>query len=315
MARLVVNTKGMAHEEWLKNRDNGIGGSDAAAIAGASQYKSPVMVYMEKMGLYKQEVSGESAYWGNTLEAVVRKEFIKRYNAEIDAEYKAEGIKLYKSARVQQRHAIFAHDEHDFMRANVDGLIFCPRKGLGIFEAKTANQFLSDEWAGDDVPNQYYIQVQHYMAVMGLSYAYIAVLIGAQKYKHYYIERDEEFITYLINIESNFWNNHILTKIPPEMSGLDAEKSMLTSLYPNSYEPETPLQLSNEACIWLDKVEEYKNAEKVAKESKTKYENMIKDELKEVEVAFAGPHKITWKTAKNGQRRFTYKLGKVEVVK
>jgi putative phage-type endonuclease len=312
MAKLIINTKDMEFSDWLKNRNNGIGGSDAAAIAGASKYKSPVIVYMEKLGLYKQEVAGEAAYWGNTLESLVRKEFTKRYNQEIAAEYEAEGINLYKLARVQQRHAIFAHDEHDFMRANVDGLIFCPRKGLGVFEAKTANQFLADEWAGDDVPNQYYIQVQHYMAIMNVNYAYIAVLIGGQKYKHYYIERDEEFITYLINIESNFWNNHIVTKIPPEMSGIDAEKTMLGAMYPNSIDDE-PINLPSGFIDNILTIEDAKKQIDELKKIQVKNENIIKDTMKEVEMAFIGPHKITWKTAKNGQRRFTYKLGKMEV--
>ncbi|WP_407635573.1 YqaJ viral recombinase family protein, partial [Effusibacillus pohliae] len=36
----------MSREEWLRQRRRGIGGSDAAAIAGLSRYKSRIQVYL-----------------------------------------------------------------------------------------------------------------------------------------------------------------------------------------------------------------------------------------------------------------------------
>lgn len=38
------------HEKWLKTRDIGIGGSDAAVIMGLNSYKSPYQLWMEKPG-------------------------------------------------------------------------------------------------------------------------------------------------------------------------------------------------------------------------------------------------------------------------
>lgn len=304
MPKVVVNTKGMEYEEWLKLRDKGIGGSDAAAIAGVNPYKSPIVVYMEKLGLYKQPPAGEAAYWGNTLEPIVRKEFVKRINKERDEQGKPH-------IRVTQRHALFAHDKYDFMRANIDGLIHCPIMGKGILEIKTANAFSTDEWQGDDVPNQYYIQVQHYFEVMDIDWGYIAVLIGGQKYKHYFIERDREIGKYLIEIESNFWHNHVEKRIPPVVDGSDSTTEMFKVLYPTSID-ETVIELPYEAKEWAEKVEEYKEQQKALKELQQEFENKIKAVMKENEVAFAGPHKITWKTNKNGQRRFNIKLNSVK---
>jgi predicted phage-related endonuclease len=313
MPNVIAETANMSREEWLKFRLDGIGGSDAAALAGANPYKSPIVTYMEKVGLYDPPEPGEAAYWGNVLEDVVAKEFEKRYNEEMHEHYKekntgyAAGIKI--GARVQRRNAIFAHDKHDFMRANIDRLIFCPVKGKGLLEVKTANQFLNDEWAGEDIPNQYYIQKQHYLEVMNIDWGYMAVLIGGQKYKHYYIERDREVGKYLVDLEHNFWNNHVLAKIPPEIDGADSTTEMYKILYPQSYEAELPLELGSEAEGWVQLVEGWKNEKKEAENKQREFENKIKDVMKDNEVAFAGPHKITWKTAKNNQRRFTIKLG------
>lgn len=306
MPKLIANTAKMSESEWLELRKSGIGGSDAASIAGINKWASPVVMYMEKLGLYERKAAGEAASWGNILEPVVREHFKKAVNEE-----RAEqGLSPLK---VVHRMAIFAHDEHDFIRTNLDGLCYCEELGKGIVEIKTASEYLKEEWEGEDVPNSYFIQVQHNMLVMNVNYAYLAVLIGGNKYKHYFIERDQELIDYLINIESNFWNNHILTKIPPEMDGSDSTKEMLNTLYSESVEPEIPITLPSESNRWLEVIEECKTMIKNTKEKQTKYENMIKDEMKESETAFVGPHKVTWKANKNGTRLFKYKLAKAEV--
>lgn len=310
MPKVIAKTANMDHREWLGTRSKGVGGSDAAAIAGANPYKSPIVLYMEKVGLYKGPEPGEAAYWGNTLEAVVADEFLKRYINEHMEQFNSLG----NMPKVMRQNKLFAHSEYDFMRANIDRLIVCPIRGKGILEVKTANQFLADEWVGEDVPNQYYIQLQHYLEVMDLNYGYIAVLIGGQRYKHYFIERDREVGKMLIEIESNFWNNHVLIGIPPEMDGADSTTEMMKILYPQSYDY-PPLELGNGAEEWLIKLDLVKKLLDEAKEEKQTWENKLKDLIRDNEVAFAGPHKITWKTDKRGQRRFTYKLNAIKEAK
>lgn len=305
MPRLIANTANMPREEWLKLRKEGIGGSDASAVAGANKYSSPVMVYMDKLDFHipeKPDRVMEAAHFGNVLEPVVREEFKRRLNSERE-ENGLEPIKLI------HRQAIFAHDEYDFIRTNLDGIIYCPDRGRGVFEAKTAHYMLREEWEGEDVPNQYYIQVQHNMMVMNVEYAYLAVLIGGNTYKHYYIERDQEFIDYLISIEKAFWENHILQRIPPEMSGHDAEKDMLRDQYPQSEHSEGYITNLPDGCIqMIEAVDAAKEAEKRMKTESTKWENEIKAIMGTTEQAYAGNHRITWRTSSNGQRRFTYKL-------
>ena len=43
-----ISTMGMEHEEWLRLRKGGIGGSDAGAVCGLNLYRSPMAVYWEK---------------------------------------------------------------------------------------------------------------------------------------------------------------------------------------------------------------------------------------------------------------------------
>lgn len=68
MAVVFANTNEMSHEEWLSARRNGIGGSDASAIAGLNKWKSPIAVYLEKTGQAPEEsMNSEAAYWARCL--------------------------------------------------------------------------------------------------------------------------------------------------------------------------------------------------------------------------------------------------------
>ena len=159
-ANVLVSTGNLPYEDWLEYRKQGIGGSDAAVVCGISRYKSPVELWMEKTGQLPSQETGEAAYWGNLLESLVREEFTKRT-----------GISVTKPS------ALYQSGEHPFMLANVDGLCEDPVHGPCIFEAKTASAYKAGEWE-DAIPDEYMIQIQHYMAVTGYQGAYIAVLIG-----------------------------------------------------------------------------------------------------------------------------------------
>lgn len=303
--RLIANTAKMEHEDWLKLRKEGIGGSDAAAIAGVSKYASPYMVFWDKLDKFVQDKPDhviESAYWGNVHEPTIRKEFAKRINKEREEQ----GLTPIK---VINRQAIFAHEDHDFIRTNLDGWIVGHEKGKGIFEAKTAHYMLRGDWEGDDVPNAYMLQCQHNMFVMDADFAYLAVLIGGNTFRYYYIERDHELIASLFKLEATFWEHHILPRIPPEMTGLAAEKEMLQSMYPVSMDEENSMMTLPNDCIELiEKIEVSKLLMDELKKEKTKYENEIKVVMGDAEWGYAGVHKITWKTSKDGKRPLKYKL-------
>ncbi|MED0662223.1 lambda-exonuclease family protein [Geobacillus thermodenitrificans] len=272
---VLAETANMDHLEWLRLRQKGIGGSDAAAIAGLNKWKSPVAVYFEKIGQSSEEsVNSEAAYWGTVLEDVVAQEFSKRT-----------GLK------VRRRNAILQHPEHSHMLANVDRLIVGRKEGL---ECKTASEHLKEEWKDNEVPAQYLIQCQHYMAVTGFDSWWIAVLIGGNKFIYKKIERDEEIIQYLIQIESDFWNNHVLKKNPPMFDGSEASSDLLKALYPTAKFDEE-IQLPPGAVELIAKYEQAKQEEAEAAERRKEAENQLKAMLGEYERAFAGDRVVTWK--------------------
>ena len=214
-ANVLVSTGNLPYEDWLEYRKAGIGGSDASVVCGVSRYKSPVELWMEKTGQLPSQEAGEAAYWGNLLESLVREEFTKRT-----------GISVTKPS------ALYQSEEHPFMLANVDGLCEDPVHGPCIFEAKTASAYKAGEWE-DSIPDEYMIQIQHYMAVTGYQGAYIAVLIGGNTFRWRFVERDEELIAMLISLEEDFWR-HVQDGTPPALDGSNASARFLAERFPNS---------------------------------------------------------------------------------
>lgn len=280
MAQVLASTKDMSREEWLKARRQGIGGSDAAAIAGLHPYKTAIQVYLEKIGEIGEEEAGEAAYWGTKLEDVVAEEFSTR-----------------TGFKVSRRNAILQHPEHKFMLANIDRFFMHPERGRGVLECKTASAYKAGEWEGDKIPDHYVIQVQHYLAVTGLQFGAIAVLVGGNRFLYKLVERDEEIIRYLIQIESSFWQM-VEARTPPPLDGSKAATDLLDMLYPVEQvkAEQPPIELPPAAYDLIAAYEQAKAEEKAASERKEAAANQLKALLGDYEIGIVGDRRVIWKT-------------------
>ncbi|MFC3797930.1 YqaJ viral recombinase family protein [Cohnella sp. GCM10012308] len=273
-------TKGLPREEWLKLRTRGIGGSDASAVVGLNPWKSKVAVFLEKTGQSIPDTTGEAAYWGNALEDVVAREF-----------------SLRTGLKVQRSNKLYQHPEHRFMIGNVDRIVTDSQKRKGVLEVKTTTN--EKDWDDDRIPDHYAIQLQHYMTVMGLDYGHFAVLLGGFggfKFKSTYIERDDRISKYLIDMEKQFWHDHVLKQNPPMIDGSAASTDLLSYLYPTST-PNSILQLSSEYEPRVKELREAEAAKKAAEERLEAAKNFIKAAAADAEIIMLNGEKIaTWKS-------------------
>ena len=276
-AIVLTSTENLPYEDWLTYRKQGIGGSDASVVCGVNRYRSPVELWMNKTGQLHEEKAGEAAYWGTQLESLVRAEFTKRTGIEVQI--------------VRQ---ILQNEKYPFMIANVDGLCTHPDFGPCIFEAKTASAYKSGEWESDSIPDEYLLQVQHYMAVTGYRGVYIAVLIGGNRFKWQFVERDEELIAMLIQLEGDFWN-HVKEGIPPSLDGSDSSAAFLRSFFPNSV-PLSRISLPTQAAELIAQYRNFSEEMDRAAEKKLEAENLLKQMLGENETGTIGDSIVIWKT-------------------
>lgn len=217
---IVAATDEITRPEWLDLRRKGIGGSDAAAIAGLDPWKSAFAVYLEKVGLAPEDEDSEPAYWGRELEPFVVRRFARDTGRHV--------VELPQLLRSR---------EHPFALANVDRLSSPTPDDVvdAVVEAKTTNAYnrdydlsAHDTDGMDGIPDRTAVQLQHYLGVTGFRLGFVAVLIGGQKFRMYRVERDDELIAHLWQIESEFWQR-VLDKIPPAPDA--AAKDLLAHLY------------------------------------------------------------------------------------
>lgn len=275
-AKVIADTKNMTQEEWLKSRQAGIGGSDSSAIAGLNPWKSSIQLYMEKKEENPQEIKSLRMELGNRLEGLVAELFTEET-----------GLK------VRNVNGILKNEKYPFALANIDRAIVGEKAFL---ECKTTNSFALKEWQ-DGVPPHYEIQCLHYMAITGATHCYIAALIGNSDFIWYKIERDQETIDYLMQIEKEFWEENILKDIVPLPDGSDAYSEYLKEKYKKSNGQEIELHLLKDGHQKLLRYDEIVTDIKALETEKKLIEQEIQLHMEDFEVAKIGDRKITWKTS------------------
>lgn len=259
--------------KWLEFRKEGIGGSDAAAIVGLSKWKSPYQLWLEKTGQVEAEDISDKkvVYWGTQLEDMVAKEFCKQTGKKV----KKQG--LYRSK------------ETPFALASVDRMIIGEQAGL---ECKTTSAYGIKDWEGDNIPDAYYVQCQHYMMVTGLPKWYIAVLIGGNHFVWKEVPRNEEDIAELRTAEASFWQM-VLTNTPPALDGSDTTTKALSEKFQGGLEKTELDTETEEALRRLAEIDEIaKDLEKKANTLK----NRIKNFMGNYEIGIGNNCRVSWKT-------------------
>lgn len=266
------------HGKWLYVRNSGIGGSDAATIMGLNPYKSAYQLWMEKTGQAAPPDLSDNQYiyWGAKNEANIAEWF-----SEVT------GKKVRKLGTLRNR-------SHPFMLANVDREIMGEEAGL---EIKTAGVKQYRKWKDDEIPDAYYCQCLHYMAVTGADYWYIAVLLGGNDSKWKRIERNEEDIKTLIQAEREFWEL-VQTKTAPPVDGSLSCSQALASRYADSRDEE--IMLPEEADTLIARINGDTEIMDKLKEQISLNQNRLKEMLGDAEAGRVGSFKVTWK-ATNGR--------------
>lgn len=210
-ALVLADRKGLTKEQWLEIRKQGIGGSEAGAICGLNPFSTPFTVYGEKLGILPPKEETEAMRIGNDLEDYIAKRFTEK-----------------TGKKVKNCNYVLQHTKHSWMLADVDRLVVGENAGL---ECKSTSAFNKTNFEKADIPAQWYTQCVHYMAVTGAKKWYLAVLVLGVGFYDFVIERNEEDIKALEEIEDDFWNNHVMAGIEPDPDGREETSEVIKSLY------------------------------------------------------------------------------------
>ena len=190
-------------DEWLANRQR-IGGSDASAILGMNPYRTNIELWQIKTGQLIPEDISDKPYvlYGTQAEMHLRGLFRLDF-----PEYQVEYVE----------NNMFLNDKYPFAHASLDGWLTEKESGRkGILEIKTTNilQSMQKEKWNHRIPDNYYIQILHYLMVTEFDYAILKAQLKSEfngeiyiQTRHYKIERSEvqEDIDFLESSERRFW--------------------------------------------------------------------------------------------------------------
>jgi predicted phage-related endonuclease len=126
---------------------------------------------------------------------------------------------------------MYRHPDYPFMLANIDRRVV-GAEGFEGLECKTTSLFNRADFAGGEIPPEYYWQCMHYMAVTGAKRWHLAVMVLSKAFHRFVIPRDEGDIARLVRREKDFWENNVLAGVPPRPSGLDADDAAIRSVLP-----------------------------------------------------------------------------------
>lgn len=206
--KIILNSR----EEWLQNRKR-IGGSDASAILGRNPYKTNIELWQEKTGRTVPEDISDKPY---VKYGIAAEEHLRALFALDHPEYTV----------CYEENNIWINDRMPWAHASLDGWLIDNEGRKGIWECKTTNilQSMQKEKWKQQIPDNYYVQVLHYLMVTEFDFA---ILKAQLKYdsggeiclqtRHYPIERSEvqEDIDYLMQKEAEFWEYVKSDKVPP----------------------------------------------------------------------------------------------------
>ena len=271
----IANIKGMGREDWLRLRKQGIGGSDAGAVAGMNPWKSAIDVFLDKTsGDIPEEKTTESMRLGTDLE-----------------EYVARRWEEATGKKVRHDYFMMQDEGHPWMIADID------RRVIGenaILECKTASPYAADSWKDGGVPPQYVIQCLHYLVVTGADRCYLACLVYGKGVEFRTIEPEPEAMESLVRIEEDFWKKNVEAGVMPEPDGSPSAEKALKKLYPSD---------DGGAGITITDIDLGRYDEVVAllgdlEKEKALIEQNIKAEMQDAGTAWIGSRKVTWKASK-----------------
>ena len=180
-----------------------IGASEFASLIGADPWKDAWGPYGRLVNGVVEDHDKPWLRWGHILEPVIARQWIEEHDGG-------------RYSRWVRGSSWFFEER---FRVSVD--YQAPESGE-ILEIK--NQRFG--WT-DGIPHHYRIQAQVQMHAMDMDRVHFGVLFGGSDLQTFTEHRDFELGPMLWTMAQNFWERHIATGVPPDVTGSDACKRAL----------------------------------------------------------------------------------------
>ena len=193
-------------DAWRQARQNSIGASDAAAVIGISPWKTEAQLWDEKANGKTLDFHNADTVRGHRSESHI----LELYGIET-------GRKIFSGERI-----MLMSNHNPFMSCTLDGIDFTDDNNPIIIEVKSV-KFSHGEWSDDKIPDYYFTQLLHQLAVTGWNEAILLVRFTRNEgwesasERMYHVKREDvqDQIDKLVRKESKFWNEYVVNKKRP----------------------------------------------------------------------------------------------------
>ena len=196
----------MQDDKWREGRKHSIGASDAAAVMGISPWKTEAQLWDEKANGKMLDFHNSDTVRGHRSESHI----LELYGIET-------GRKIFSGERI-----MLTSKRNPFMSCTLDGIDFTDEGNPIIIEVKSV-KFSHGEWSDDRIPDYYFTQLLHQLAVTGWNEAILLVRFTRNEgwesasERLYHVKRADvqDQIDKLVRKESKFWNEYVVKKRRP----------------------------------------------------------------------------------------------------
>ena len=196
----------MQDDKWREGRKHSIGASDAAAVMGISPWKTEAQLWDEKANGKMLDFHNADTMRGHRSENHI----LELYGIETER-------KIFSGERI-----MLMSNHNPFMSCTLDGIDFTDENNPVIIEVKSV-KFSHGEWSDDKIPDYYFTQLLHQLAVTGWNEAILLVRFTRNEgwesasERMYHVKREDvqDQIDKLVRKESKFWNEYVVNKRRP----------------------------------------------------------------------------------------------------
>lgn len=207
-------------DSWLAGRKTvGLGSSDVAAILGASPYRSPWDVYLERVLARDQHVDART------------EKLFKRGHREEPRVLEDFAAEVGATSVLPMQFVIV--DGPAPVSASIDSFVELEGWGWGIGEMKTdvsdatwgPSGAVIETWSADVraiVREDYAAQTYSEILASGLDYGVLVVRRSLDDLRHYTLLADPALLERMRERLAEWWDEHIVKGVPPDNDGSEA---------------------------------------------------------------------------------------------
>lgn len=188
--------------EELEERRKGLFSTDAAPALGISKYRTPVQVWMEKIGEPVEVEESEAMRMGHVMQPVIARLYEDRNECRVKD---LQGVTLWSK-------------QHGWMGSHFD---YVTESGTILVECKNFHPARLKDFGddgSDDVPMDCLVQVVHECIVFGVTRADLAVLFGGQSFRVFPVEIQPDTVELVVRREEMFWKQVLERVAPPPVT-------------------------------------------------------------------------------------------------